>query len=177
MSARPLRIDLGRPAKWSVGGLALLAIGALICGWTAWVAWSRTTELAALRDRIDHELAAKRIAAQQTAADRITVPDKQATAVNEAIGRLNVPWHQLFAAVEALRTKEAALLSIEPNVQTGRLVIVAEARNPAAMLEMFGRAIESERFTGARLVQFEVTDQEAVEVIRYSVEAQWKALP
>lgn len=173
----PLRIEFGtRPAPaW---GVMMLALGALAFyfAMTAWL--DQRDQLRALRDDLragDTRLA--RMRGQVVERAGTAVPAAQLQEVNDAVRRLNVPWNRLFATVESLRGPDTALLAMEPNAKSGRLHLLAEAKNAEVMFALYERSLGHPQLRAAILKKLEPNDKEAIPVLRFSLEAGWVPSP
>ena len=47
-----------------------------------------------------------------------TIPPNQIVAINGAIAQLNLPWTELFAALESAQSSAIALVTLEPDART-----------------------------------------------------------
>ena len=179
MLTRPAKLRIGfgvRPA--SAWGIAILGLGALAFYFalTAWL--DQRDQLQGVREDLrtgDARLA--RMRGQVAERTGSTVPPAQLQAVNEAVRRLNVPWNRLFATVESLRGPDTALLAIEPNARSGRLNLLAEAKNAEAMFALYERSLQHKQLRAATLKKLEPNDKEAIPVLRFSLEAGWVPPP
>ncbi len=173
----PLRIEFGvRPA--SAWGVILLGLGAAVFYFaiTAWL--DQRDQLQALRDELRAgEARLARLRGQVALRAGSSVPPAQLQAVNQAVRRLNVPWSRLFATVESLRGPDTALLAIEPNARSGRLNLLAEAKNAEAMFAFYERSLRHQQLHAATLKKLEPNDKEAIPVLRFSLEAGWAPPP
>lgn len=155
------------PAGWWVLALA----GALLC-LSAGVAITRlSTQQRTIQAQ--QRLQEERRAAAPAQAARPAIAQDQATAVNAAIMRLNLPWRDLHEAVEQGTPATIALLSLDPDPQARTLRIVAEARNSDAMLAYVEQLKQQPFFVGAVLVKHEVNEQDPNHVLRFQVDVQW----
>lgn len=167
-----LRIEFGKPSR-PLRGLLLLALGVVAVGAAASAWWETRAQLQQLRAQLhsaDTRLARLR---GDVARSPSVIPPAQAKAVNDVAQRLNVPWNRLFATVESLRGPGTALLSIEPNAKSGRLNILAEAKDAEAMFALYERSNAHQYLHTATLKKLEPNDKEAIPVLRFSLEAGW----
>ena len=70
--------------------------------------------------------------------------------------RLSAPWEDFFAGLESIKTKNVAMLSIEPDIQTGRLLIEGEAKDYAAVLTLVSRLRRTKPFSEVYLSHHEI---------------------
>lgn len=148
--------------------VALLAVVALLGeGYL-----ERRDELAALQAAI----AARGKAAAPVVArpvEKIAVAPAQATAVNDAIMQLNLPWRDLLEAVRDATPASVALLALEPDAKRRLVRITAEARSSDDMLDYVARMQAEEWFSSVVLTRHEVMLQDPNRPLRFQVSAQW----
>lgn len=165
------QLVLTRPAA------ALLLAGVIAAGAVASQFWQQSETLNAARQSL--QAAEQRLASARgivtSSAAQPALPAAQIKAVNEAVRRLNVPWGEIAQGIEAIRVPDTALLSIEPNARSGRMVVLAEAKNADAMLALYQRALNDSQFADAHLRKLEPNDKEALPVLRFSLDARWNA--
>ena len=156
-------------------GIALLctAVIAAALSVSQYVAASRELE------RIEADIQSTTSAAdRRRAADanRIAplIPEQKINAINHAIAQLNVPWSQLFAAFEAERPKEVALLALLPEPRKRVLIVQAETLTTPRMIDFVDRLRSMPSFTEAVLVKHERREQDAGQPYRFAVEIHWK---
>src|SRR5688572_6745809 len=121
---KPIRIDFAprslkrtikqtRPLAWLFAGIGLLmSSGAAM---TALDLGKKHDGLQADRQRMEAQLA-RRVAIKPEPA-KFLVSEAQAGAVNAAIAQLNLPWRDVFDAIEAATPATVALLALEPNAK------------------------------------------------------------
>ncbi len=156
-------------------GVAVLVLGIAVVGAAlmAYESASRTLQstdarIAAARQAVSWRTATP--AASATA----RIPEPRVLSINHAIARLNVPWRELFAAVEAQHSKEVALLSLLPVARSRTLLVEGEAAQPRAMLDYVERMREQPLFEEVYLTKHERRDQSPSQPYRFSIEARWK---
>lgn len=98
----------------------------------------------------------------------------QVKAINYAINALNVPWNGLFERLEAVRSRDVALLALEPDSATATVRLSGEARDAASMLAFVNRLGASDVFgPGVMLVKHELNVQDADQPYRFEIQARW----
>lgn len=123
---------------------------------------------------IETELQAARTArAARPAPQPILIPDAQARAVNQAIAQLNLPWRDVFDAVEAATSPSIALLSLEPDARKRRLNGIAECRSSEDMIAYIEDLKRQAFFTTVVLTRHEINEQDPNKPLRFHFEAQW----
>ena len=165
------------PARSAVAFLALIAAAACCIG-VLWYYFASAGKL----QRIDAAISvatdtAERRRSARPAESAPTIAPTRITAINGAIARLNVPWGELFAAFEAERPKNVALLALLPDARKRSLIVQAEATTPQAMVEFVERLRGVPLFEDAFLLKHERRDQETGQPYRFAVEVRWKDVP
>jgi len=91
-----------------------------------------------------------------------------------AIAReLNLPWEKLFATFETQAERPVAILSLEPDVVKGELVLTAEARNFEEMLAYYRMLQQQENLSAVVLHTHQVNQQDQEKPIRFRITAKW----
>jgi hypothetical protein len=88
--------------------------------------------------------------------------------------QLRRPWERLFAALETLRGKDIALLSLTPDARKGQVRISAEARNLEAMLAFHRQLEDSPELSDVSLVNHEIVTSSAQKPILFNLLATWE---
>ena len=164
-----------RPAPLRLLSAGLLVIGILTVALGVWQHVAATRELERIEEDIRSATSAaerRRFANAKRAAPAIAEPKIQA--INSAIARLNVPWNELFAAFEADRPKEVALLALQPDPRRRVLVVQAETPTAQAMIEFVDRVRVMPSFIEAVLVKHERREQDPGQPYRFAVEVHWR---
>jgi len=97
-----------------------------------------------------------------------------AAAANEAIRQLNLPWKDLYLALERSTPRRIALLSIEPDAARRLLKLEAQSPSPEAMLDYLGMLRKDGFFSSVALVRHEADETSSSRVVRFMIEATWK---
>jgi hypothetical protein len=103
------------------------------------------------------------------------IPEAQATAVNNAVMQLNLPWRALQDAVASATPPTIALVALEPDARKQILKITAEARNADEMVGYVEQLKQEEFFLGAGIVRHEINTADPNRPLRFQVEALWRA--
>jgi Tfp pilus assembly protein PilN len=120
--------------------------------------------------------AQKRLNAQKArnmAAAKVIIPEEQINAVNKAIEQLNLPWRDLFNALEAATPANIALLTIEPDAKKHVLKATAEAKNSDDMIAYIEQLKKQELFSNVLLTKHEINVQDPNRPIRFQLAAEW----
>lgn len=86
---------------------------------------------------------------------------------------LNLPWEKLFATFEAEAERPVALLSLEPDVVKGELILTAEAKNFEEMLSYYRMLQQQDNLSAVVLHTHQVNQQDREKPIRFRVTAKW----
>lgn len=170
-TARTLR--LAHPLSWL---LILLACAAWIAlGMRASTLVKEQEALAAALRQVSEQAQARQAEreANKRAAASVVISDTQAAAVNSAIAQLNLPWRDLFDAIESATPASIALLAIEPDAKKRVLKGTAEAKSSDEMIAYIEQLKRQEFFTGVLLVRHEVNQQDPNKPVRFQFEASW----
>ncbi len=111
--------------------------------------------------------------ALKPAARKSSITEAQAGAVNTAIGQLNLPWHEVFDAIEAATPKTIALLALEPDAARHVLKGVAEAKSSDEMIVYVEMLKQQAFFAAVGLTRHEINEQDPHKPLRFQFEAQW----
>jgi hypothetical protein len=153
-------------------------------GWTGWLLLAAGAAFAAGLGRsylaVEGDIA--RLEARFSAFENLDEPARAERAVNpeelaaarSVVGRFATPWPALFAAIEAVRVDDVVLLSIEPDVGAGRVVVTGEARSYLAALTYVAQLAAQPGLSRVHLSRHEARDKGSRRVW-FSVMAQWKA--
>jgi hypothetical protein len=158
---------------WASFGVAIILLGAVV------------TELVGLSQSLA-ALEAKKLALS-AAADSLVRPATQRTtgtdagpsaalvvAANKSIGQLNIPWSDLFRAVELAASSGVAVLVFEPDARKAALRLTVEARSLPAVFAFADRLRDQPISKAVRLVRHEVNAQDKNRPVRFQLELQWK---
>lgn len=177
---KPIRIDFAprsllravvrtHPMTWLLG-----AIGLGLCANVAFSAWTATERYRAreadlmrmqaqLADRIAHQPRPK----------PTTIAAPQAAAVNRAIAQLNLPWRDVWDAVEAATPATVALWTLEPDAKKQVVRGSAETKTSDAMIAYVEQLKQQSFFDAVVLTKHEINEQDANKPIRFQFEAHW----
>jgi Tfp pilus assembly protein PilN len=101
------------------------------------------------------------------------IPDTQAAAVTNAIEQLNLPWRDVWDAIEAATPPGVALLSIEPDAKKQIVKGMAEAKTGYEMLAYIEQLKKQEFLGRVVLTKHEINEQDMNKPYRFQFEAQW----
>ena len=95
-------------------------------------------------------------------------------AAQDTILRLSMPWDNVFRALEAARSDDVALLSIEPDAGSGSLSIAGEARSYPAALTYVAWLAHEKTLKNVRLARHEIERNDARQRVSFTISADWK---
>jgi Tfp pilus assembly protein PilN len=172
------KIDLDYCARKSRMGWVLLGIGVLAVSAAAII-------YAGLADRAGQwEQVAMKAARQSagSAAVRGNAEDRnrlllQVEDANEVIGRLSLPWNELFKGIEDSAIDGVALLSVQPQPQQHLITLNGEAQTYADVLEYMERLDSSGAFAHPRLLSHKVKREDPRHPVAFAIAANWRITP
>jgi Tfp pilus assembly protein PilN len=174
MQAVNLDYLAGKRSNW-VGMLALVlgSVSLLLVVWQyrdlVWKTSDQEMRVAKLQAQEKNRYSP--IASEVRDEEQTARETKQANAV---ILQLSLPWKDLFEALEATRTNEVAVLSIEPNVKNGLVNISAEAKKLDSMLDYAASLQKLALFREVLILNHQVQEQDPEKPIRFVVQAVWE---
>lgn len=167
---RSLQNTLARTALWQ---LALLLTGLALLLYAFMAASTISTRSAQLDEQL------LRITRQSDKAripklSQSLIPQNQALAINAIIQQLNLPWSDVFDAVEAATPSNIALIAIEPDARKHSFRGEAESLNSDDMIAYIEKLKKQPLFLNVNLIRHEVNEQDPYKPLRFQFEAQWK---
>ena len=172
------RIDLDYAAHRSRTGWVLLCVGVLVAA-AAGVLYAGLADQSARWGQVAQKAArqgAAFIAARDNPDDRRRLLLQVADA-NEVIGRLSLPWNELFKGIEESSIDTVALLSVQPQPQQHLITLNGEAKSYADVLEYMQRLDASQAFTRTRLLSHRVKREDPRHPVAFAIAANWKVTP
>ena len=102
------------------------------------------------------------------------VTQQEVKQVNAVLQQLDLPWEQLFDALEMADSPDIALLSLQPDVSGKTIRLTGEARHLAAAVE-YVQALELEpALKHAHLVSYKTRQDHPYHPIIFSMSAMWQ---
>lgn len=153
--------------------LALALIGLGLCLWAGVRIDEALSTTAKVRARENH---LESVLAMRETANRPSPPppDAQVRAVNQGIGRLNVPWGDFFDALQSVATPYVTLLAIEPEATTFTMKGTGEAAGPEGMVQYLEDLRRNGFFTSVTLTHHEINTSDSNLPIRFRFDATWR---
>lgn len=103
-----------------------------------------------------------------------TIPSAKIEATNIAIKQLNLPWSDLFDALENSTTQDIALLDIEPDAVKGILKIQGETSTSTEMITFVEKLKQQKIFFDAYIAKHEISERTSQKPLRFLVETKWR---
>ncbi|BBB60553.1 hypothetical protein UNDKW_2280 [Undibacterium sp. KW1] len=99
---------------------------------------------------------------------------EQVIAINQAVAKLNLPWTDVFDALEKASSDKVALLQVTPNSQKASLKAIAETKNGDDMIAYIEVLKQQKLFTTVVLEKHEINEQDQNKPYRFQFEVQWR---
>jgi hypothetical protein len=175
---RALNLDYRRHDTWRqrAGWIGLL-LACLVLGDLGW----QYRQLARAVEAGEAELA--RLSAQPRALQSAQgtrqgkTLDEEMRFAREVLLHLDVPWMDLFGAVEASTLADVALLGIEPEPGQEQVNIIGEAKNYPAVLAYARRLEAGAPLSGVHLQNHQIQVQDPEHPVRFTLGAVWRRRP
>lgn len=159
-----------RPAMWLV--IVALLVGGVQAARV--LAETYRQEQRVANDLVRARAALERQTVRTAPASATTITDAQAHAVNGAVAQLNLPWRDLFDAIESATPSTIALLALEPDAHKHIVRGTAEAKSGDDMVTYVEQLKRQPFFSLVTLTRHEVNVQDPNKPIRFQFEAQWE---
>jgi Tfp pilus assembly protein PilN len=156
-----------RPATWLFGG-----IGIVLCAFISIRAATLVQEKNA-READLQLINAKSAQRTSQKPSAVSLSESHVNAVNGAIGQLNLPWRDVFDAIEAATPAAIAVLALEPDAKKHLLKGMAEAKSSDDMIAYIESLKQQAFFSAIVLTRHEINAQDPNKPIRFQFEANW----
>ena len=170
---RRLELNYQKPANppRRMAGWALLLIGVALLTEMG-MSYSR---LQSDREAINREMLASNIRMDKPRNESSGQPftDKDFAEARQIVNRISTPWEAFFAGLESVGKQNVAILSIEPDMQTGLLRIEGEAKDYAAALTLVAKLRTTKPFTEVFLLRHEIKRDDPQHPIGFTVSMHW----
>jgi Tfp pilus assembly protein PilN len=93
---------------------------------------------------------------------------------NKVIGRLSLPWNELFRSIEDAAMDRVALLSVQPQPQQRLITLHGEAGSYADVLQYIERLDSSRTLSRARLLSHRVKSEDPRHPVDFMIAANWR---
>jgi len=151
-----------------VAGAASLAAAAVHYRSVAEALDSRAARVSELR-----ELTRRALPALDDSAAATPEAREQLRKANEVLGQINVPWGELFSAIEAAQEKEVALLSVQPDARTRSVAISGQAGDMTDVLAYMIRLERGGRLREVVLTGHEIKVNDPGQATEFTLDARW----
>jgi len=112
--------------------------------------------------------------ARESAGASRPLSQEEFAAAQDTILRLSMPWDNVFRALEAARSDDVALLSIEPDAGSGSLSITGEAKSYPAALSYVAWLAHEKTLKNVRLARHEIVKGDPRRPLAFTLAADWK---
>ena len=159
----------------SLFGLWLFAVGVVAAGVVAVDYFEARSEL----ERVEMRLARlqRPVSAPRQREGTLAATQADEKAVGRVVAQLRTPWDAVLREIEKLGSPAVALLSVDGQGQSHTLRITGEAKAMADVVAYLRRLRQSSLIEAANLSHHEERQAGAVNVIRFSLDATWRAKP
>ncbi len=158
-----------RPLTWIFAGIFLVLCVSV--GSAIFRVNKMRGEVEADVQKIHRQLAEK--AAHQPVPKKNLTTEAQAASINTAVAQLNLPWRDVFDAVEAATPPSIALLTLEPDTKMHLFKGTAEAKNSDAMIAYIEQLKKQVFFIDVVLIKHDIMEQDVNKPIRFQFDVQW----
>lgn len=165
----------GVAARPFFAALLVASLGA--AAWVGERTWREAHDLADATSRL--ERSTQRSTGTRPRAERAPDADTLATIKRAAAvaDQLEVPWDELFDALEAADARPLGLLGMAPNARDRSLRVNGEARTTAELLGYVERLAAQPVLTQVHLVGYNTALRDGVPVVAFSLAASWRPRP
>jgi hypothetical protein len=102
-----------------------------------------------------------------------SLTDNQTKSLNDAISSLNLPWRDLFNALENSNSPDIALISLHADSATSQLSLIAESNAPSSLLEYVANLKEQSIFSAVLPVSHEENTRDKNAPLRMQLNVRW----
>ena len=157
------------PAVWAIG-----MTGAVLCLSAAFVSYNLNRQ----QSRQEQEFNQIRLKYQMRQIAALpqqgpTPSEAQIDAVNGIINQLNIPWGQVFRAIESATPDNIALLELIPDVKRHAIKGAAEAKTMQEALDYIALLGTQSFFDSVILLHHEINEQDQNKPVRFQFLAAW----
>ncbi len=172
---RTLDLDFRRQnhrTKWL--GIAILTAGIAAAAIAGLQHMRLAEELALAQTGLrQSENAARRQGTVKSSAAQLQQLERTMKRAREVASALKLPWHELFAGVEAAKLPGVALLSIESDSVKRQLKITGEAKDLQSMLEYVHLLGQQPKLVNTYLQSHQVQQQDPQHPVRFVLGTNW----
>jgi hypothetical protein len=92
---------------------------------------------------------------------------------NVVLGQINVPWSELFEAIESADAGSVALLQVQPDARSRTVLMGGAAKNLSSVLSYMTRLERTDRLEDVVLVSHEIKLKEPGTPVEFQLLAKW----
>lgn len=97
---------------------------------------------------------------------------QQAASVDQVVDRLNLPWARMLDDLERYTPPEVAVLQMEPDVGSGNLTLLVEAKSAQDVFLYLDALKAARSLRRVRIVKYETNVQDAARPARFVLQAE-----
>ena len=161
-----LDLDFRRPSSRSRWAGRILLVVALAVAGDATYSYFSVRRVIAEREVLVAKAQPKKPARPASA--------EEVALARETVQRLTLPWPTLFGALESAASDQVALLAIEPDARSGKVMISGDSKDYLAALSYVLNLSRSQALSAVELVRHEVKQNDPQRPVAFSVSAAWK---
>jgi hypothetical protein len=105
--------------------------------------------------------------------EKYALSNAELVQINSVVSALSLPWDALLTALEQIKLRDVALLSIEPNVKKQQVLLLGEAKNIATALHYVELLEGLPMLSKVYLQEHEVDLEDPMEPVTFMIVAQW----
>lgn len=92
----------------------------------------------------------------------------------DTIRRLATPWNALFHALEGAQSKDITLLAVDPDPDSGSVVVTGSARDYTSILGYVSALAAQPALKRVRLQKYETTPADPQRPLSFTISAAWR---
>ena len=175
MRSAPMALDFVR-AGGSLARLGswLLILGLAAAGVSLIIQRDVADQISAREAEVDQLRSISRRASPALAERASDSPEvrEQIKRANDVLAQMNIPWGDLFAAVESAQDPTVALLAVSPDIRTRTVQIAGQGRDLAAVLSYIER-LQATKLKDVVLATHEAKVREPGQPVEFTLLARW----
>lgn len=127
------------------------------------------------RAKMNHEIVASRLNLDTSHKESVDThfEDKDFEVAQQILGRLATPWDAFFVGLESVDNAKVAILSMQPDLQTGLLKIEGEAKDYAAVLTLVAQLRVTKPFSEVFLSHHEIKRDDPQHPVGFTLTMHW----
>ena len=104
-----------------------------------------------------------------------SVTSSEINAVNAVAAQLNLPWRDLFDAIERATPTDIALLSLEPDAGKQTMKGSAESKDLSGMIDYIASLQQQDFLSDVELLRHEINEADTHKPVRFQFSMQWQS--